>query len=147
MKTNLLPLCFIVLFSLNACSQDLKKLDNTEVDSEKLKIAQAFANDFFSGLKNDSYYEFNDVAIDELKNQMSEENQKALYKQLKSQFGDFQFLEYAETWIQSNNKSVQINRFKGEFEKSNKKLEIRVVVNDSNKIAGLWVKPWSDMLQ
>ena len=111
-----------------------------------MQIAQEFASRYLTQLKNGGYYQFQDEAIDALKNQLTEQNQKTVYKQLKEQFGDFQSMEYAETWVQGNN-SFQIYRFKSDFEKSNKKLEVRVVLDDSKKIAGFWIKPWSDMLK
>ena len=111
------------------------------------EIANDFASNYLNTLKNGKTYIFRDEAIDAIKNQLTEENQKIMYQQLKSQFGDFQSLEYAETWVQNNNKSIQIIRLKGNFEKSNKNLEIRVVLNDSNQIAGFWIKPWSDMFK
>ncbi|MBK7710148.1 MAG: hypothetical protein IPN67_19150 [Bacteroidales bacterium] len=140
-----LGICLIVAF--NAFSQDFKKLSDPETDKNKLKIAQNFASDFLTKLKNGEEYKFKDEAIDPIKNQFTAETQKLVYQQLKTQFGDFQSLEYAETWIQSNSKAITIYRFKGEFDKSTKKLEIRVVLNEADKIAGFWIKPWSDMLK
>lgn len=147
MRTVFATLGILILFSFTSCSQDLKKLGNSETDSKKIEIASTFAKSFFTELKNGSFYQFDDNAIPELKNQMTEANQKALYGQLKGQFGEFVSVEYAETWIQGDNKSVQIFRLKSEFDKSKSKLEVRVVLNEANKISGLWIKPWSDMLQ
>lgn len=96
--------------------------------------------------RNGSYYQFKDEAVDIFKNSLTAENQKAGYKQLKDNFGDFKSLEYAETWIQKNNANFKICRFKGNFDKSNRKLEIRVILNGQDKIAGFWIRPWSDML-
>lgn len=147
MKTSLLTLGILFLFATTSCSQDLRKLKESETDSKKVELAKEFANSFFTELKNGSFYQFGDNAIPELKNQMTEANQKALYGQLKDQFGEFVSVDYAETWIQGENKSVQIFRLKSEFNNTKNKLEIRVVLNESNKIAGFWIKPWSDMLQ
>jgi len=147
MKSITLLLGAYFLFSLNSCSQDFKKLNGSDVDSKKVQIAQKFANDYLTTLKKGSYYQFTDEAIDVLKNQLTEQNQKAIYQQLKDQLGDFQSLEYAETWIQNSDPSLNIFRFKSDFEKSNKKVEIRVVLDKSDKIAGFWIKPWSDMLK
>lgn len=147
MKSILLILGASIILSLNSSSQDFKKLKDSEIDKNKIKIAQDFASNFFTKLKNEKEYQFQDEAIDPIKKQFTGETQKLVYQQLKAQFGDFQSLEYSETWIQGNSKSISIFRFKGEFEKSTKKLEIRVVLNESDKIAGFFIKPWSDMLQ
>ncbi len=147
MKSITLILSISILFCLNSCSQDFKKIPDSEVNKENLKIANDFATNYLTKLKNGEYYQFQDEAISTLKNQLTEENQKAVYKQLKDMFGDFQGLEYAETWIQGNSTAIQIFRFKSDFGNSNKKLEVRVVLNDSKQIAGFWIKPWSDMLK
>jgi hypothetical protein len=147
MKSISLILGACLIFSLNSCSQDFKKLNDSETDRNKVLIAQNFASEFFTKLKNGEEFHFQDKAIDAIKNQFTAETQKSVYQQIETQFGDFQSLEYAENWIQNSSKSVNIFRFKGEFDKNTKKLEIRVVLNESDKIAGFWIKPWSDMLK
>ena len=147
MKSITFILAISIIFCLNSCSQDFKKVSDSEVNNENLQIAQDFATNYLTKLKNGEYYQFQDEAIETLKNQLTEENQKIVYQQLKDKFGDFKGLEYSEIWIQGNSNSVQIFRFKSDFEKSNKKLEVRVVLNDLNKVAGFWIKPWSDMLK
>lgn len=144
--TKSLLFCAGILCCILSCSQDFKKLSDKEVDSVKVEIAQKFATDYLTASKNGTYYQFADEAIDVIKNQLTPETQKAVYNQLRDEFGDFQTLEYAETWIQSSNSSMHIIRFKSEFKRSNKKLEVRVVLNESDKIAGFWVRPWSDIL-
>jgi hypothetical protein len=147
MKTISLILGVCIFFSLNSFSQDFKKLAESEVDKSKLKIAQDFATNYMAKLNKGETYQFHDEVIDILKYSLSAESQKMVSQQIKSQFGEFKSLDYAESWVQSNNKSIVVMRFKGDFEKSNKKLEIRVVLNESNKIAGFFIKPWSDMLK
>jgi hypothetical protein len=147
MKSIAFLLSISFLFSLNSCSQDFKKLSDSEVEKDNVQIAQNFASSYLTQLKNGGYYQFQDEAIDALKNQLTEQNQKTVYQQLKDKFGDFQSLEYAETWKQGNDNSIQIIRFKSDWEQSQKKLEVMVVLNDSKKIAGFWIKPWSDMLK
>jgi hypothetical protein len=146
MKSISLVLGVCLLFSLNSFGQDFKKLSDSETDKNKIKIAQKFASDFLGKLKSGETYVFQNEAIDQLKTQLTGETQKVVYQQLKSQFGDYKSLEYAETWVQGNSKAIGIYRFKGDFDKSNKKLEIRVVLNESDKVAGFFVRPWSDML-
>ncbi len=146
MKSISLVMGMALIICLDSCSQDLRKLSESEVDEHKVQIAHDFALNYLTQLKEGGFYEFRDEVIEVLKTQLTEENQKAGYRQLKDQFGDFEGLEYAETWVQGNNDSIQIFRFKSDFDKSNKKLEVRVVLDASEKIAGLWIKPWSDML-
>jgi len=147
MKSITLIAGICILFCSNSFSQDLRKLGDSEVDKSKVKIAQDFATNYLTKSKNGEAYKFKDEAIDAVKNQFTEENQKNVYQQVKNQVGDFQSLKYAETWVQGSNKSFQIIRLKGDFEKSNKNLEIRVVLNESGKIMGFFIIPWSDMLK
>lgn len=72
--------------------------------------------------------------------------QKSLYKQVKDQFGDYVDSEFVEAWVQKSNPQYKILRYKGEFSKSDTKLELRVIYDDANKVAGFFIKPWSDML-
>lgn len=146
MKSIVCILSVSFVITMGSCSQDFTKLEGSQVDKSKLQFAEKFANDYLTKLREGSYYEFKDEAIDIIKNQQTEETQKAVYSQLKEQFGDYKGLEYVETWVKSSDNSLTIFRFKGEFEKSNKKLEIRVVLDASGKIAGFWITPWSDMI-
>jgi hypothetical protein len=146
MKSITLFLSLIFLFCINSIGQTYLKLADSEVDSTKIKIAKKFAFDYMVAQKSNSFYEFKDEAVPVLKNQLTEERQKAGYKQLKDNFGDFKSLEYAETWIQKDNAAFKIFRYKSDFDKSANKLEIRVILNELDKVAGLWIKPWSDML-
>jgi hypothetical protein len=147
MKSIILVLSFVFLFCINSFGQSYIKLDDSVVNSQKIEIAKDFAFKYMTAQKNNTFYQFKDEAIDILKNQLTEEMQKAGYKQLKDNFGDFKSLDYAETWIQKDNADYKIIRFKSDFEKSVNKLEIRVILNDFNKVAGFWVKPWSDELK
>lgn len=137
------------LFGLNTFGQVYEKIKDSDVGSDKIEIAEIakkFADDYLTLLKKGSYYQFKDEAIEAFKQQLTETNQKAGYKQLKDKFGDFVSLVYAETWISKNNPGFKIIRFKSDFDKSNEKLEVRVILNESDKIAGFWIRPWADGL-
>ena len=136
----------MIAYSVTSCSQDYEKLDTADIDEKKVKIAQDFATSYFTNLKNGTIYEFKDKAIEAIVTNQTPENQKAVYKQLKVKFGDFKSLAFSEVWCPVAAPSHHIIRFKSDFSESSKKLEIRVVVNESDKISGFWVKPWSDIL-
>ena len=136
--------CFFISFT--SCSQDFKKLDDDKIEKKSFKIASGFIEKFYSKLNTGSHYEFGEEAIDAVKNSMTPEAQKNIYKQVKDQFGEFKSAEYVETWVQNANPDYKIMRYKGNFADSSTKLEIRVVLNDEDKIAGFFIKPWSDML-
>jgi hypothetical protein len=147
MKYITLFISLFLIFCIDSFGQAYIKLDASAADSTKIKIAEKFAFDYMTAQKNDAFYQFKDEAIGILKTQLTEERQKAGYKQLRDNFGDFKSLDYAETWIQKDNSDYKIIRFKSDFEKNPNKLEIRVILNAENKVAGFWIKPWSDELK
>ena len=147
MKNFTLILSLILFFCLDSFGQAFMKLEQGEVDAKKVEIAKKFAGDYLTQAKNNSYYQFKDEAIEVLKTQLTEERQKAGYQQLKDNFGDYKSLEYANTWIQKGNAVYKIYRFKGDFERDINKLEIRVILNGSDQVAGFWIKPWIDELK
>jgi hypothetical protein len=144
MKTTVLLLLSLVYF--NAFGQAYEKLKESDVQPEKKEIAEKFVKDYFTAQKNGQFYQFKDQATEAVKSQLTEANQIAGYNALRNNFGDFKSAAYAETWIPKDHSSFKILRFKADFDKSPKKLEIRVILNDSNQITGFWVKPWADAL-
>lgn len=147
MKTYHLSL-FMLAFGIStaACSQDYEKLSKGETDAGKIEIAQNFADNFCNTLKAGKVYRFRDETIPAMTQVLSPDKQRGLYNQLSSQFGHYQSIDYAETWIMKNQPKMHIVRFKAAFEESPKKLEVRVVVNEDGKIAGFWIRPWLDPL-
>ena len=144
MKTFLLSLC--VLLSASVYSQEFKKLDNANINQQQREFAKKFATDYFAKQVTGNYYSFqNNEATDEMVKFLTAEKQKEVYAQIKSGFGDFKSLEYAQTWF-DNNTHLTVYRFKGTFGDNNL-LEIRVVMNYQGKIAGFFVKPWTENLQ
>ena len=144
MKTLLSGLLLLLSFVVNA--QDFKKADEKNIDPKQKEFARKFASDYFSRQISGSSYQFRtDEATDEMIKFLTPEKQKEVYNQLKSAFGAYKSLDYSQTWLESNSKVI-IYRFKSLFGDSNQ-MEIRVVVNDKGKIAGFFIKPWSDNLQ
>ncbi len=144
MKKILTALFIILCFNLNG--QDFKKLEEKNVDPKQKEFTKKFANEYFSKQIAESYYQFkDDEATDEIIKFLTPEKQKAVYSQLKMGFGAFKSLEYSQTWAESNSKVV-IYRFKSTFGDSGKQ-EIRVVLNETGKIAGFFIKPWAENLQ
>ncbi|MBN1119321.1 MAG: hypothetical protein JXA77_19075 [Bacteroidales bacterium] len=116
----------------------------SEVNKKDVQIAQDFASDFFNTQNKGEYYEFRDNVSYGVKKDLNKGNQKAASLQMKEEIGDFQGLMFVETWISEGGHSFQIFRFKADFEKSEEKFEIRVTINDSKKISGILLLPWSD---
>jgi len=142
---TLLFLNIVLLFYVNSFGQTFMKLEPSDFISKKAETTKKFANDYLTKQKNNSYFKFRDEALEELKNKLTEEKQKADYKNLKNLFGDYISLEYVETLILKDNVDYKFLRFKGDFEKSSNKLEIMVILNESDKVAGILIKPLFDI--
>lgn len=137
---------FFMLLSFGIYGQDFKKLDDKNIDSKQMEFAKKFAIEYFSKqLKGDSYQFNTNEATEEMIKMLTPDKQIEVYNQLKSGFGDFKSLEYAQTWVDKNSNLI-VYRFKATFGEANK-LEIRVVLNYKGLIAGFFVKPWSENLQ
>ncbi|MBN1159183.1 MAG: DUF3887 domain-containing protein [Bacteroidales bacterium] len=135
-----------ILLSAVSTGQDLRKLTDQETEQSKITMAEKFASEYFAALKNGSSYQFGDEATKEVKSQLTAEYQQNIYNQLKTNLGDFVSLEYAETWAQSGNPELNIIRFSSVFDKTTQKIEVRVVLNKADKIAGFFITPWRDSL-
>jgi hypothetical protein len=144
MKNVFLALLLIGCFGVNG--QDFKKLDEKSTDKKQMEFAKNFANTYFSKQISGSFYQFSqDEATEDMIRLLTAEKQKQVYAQVKSGFGEYKSLAYAQTWSDSNSKMV-IYRFSGIFGDGNK-LEIRVVLNQQGRIAGFFIKPWAENLQ
>lgn len=132
---------------VSACSQDFEKMEENDVDQQKVGLAKKFADDFFTVLKDGKTYEFHDEAIEALSKNLTPQAQKDVYQYIKDQFGDYQSLEYVEAWKSSGAQNMIIVRFKANCDTDKEKPEIRVVLDKDNKIAGFWIKPWIDELR
>lgn len=139
-------LFLLISILITSCTNQFQKLPDNKINKEKIEIAETFALNFFKALKSGSHYEFSGEAIDELVHALTPELQKDVYTKLIHQNGAFQNLEYAETWISAEKEDFDVIRFKGFFEKNEKPLEIRVVLDRNNKIAGFWIKKWRNNL-
>lgn len=138
----------LLVFSFS-CSQaqDGKKLSSDEVSQEEIKIGKTFITDFYDALDNGSSYDFKkNNSTDLMVKSFSPEVQKNAYEKIKSQLGDYENVEYEEAWVVSSNPDLKVLRYKGDFTGHNSKVEVRVVLDDDDKIAGFYVIPWSDMM-
>jgi hypothetical protein len=136
---------FIIAFIfivIPASCQGIVKLPEDQVNQVQTELAKNFAHNFFSTLKDGKTYEFHGEATEILSKSFTPESQKQVYQDIKSKFGDYKSLEYVETWKDTGNEKMTIIRFKGTFSKGTEMPEIRIVLDEANKIAGFWYKPW-----
>lgn len=147
MKKQLFFIVLAIGICVSSFGQHFNKVPESKVDILAVQISERFATSFFMKQKEGRFYQFKNEAIDSIKDQLTKERQASIYKNLKDQFGDFESLKYAQTWVQGNNRSISVFRFKAYFDKTSTPLEVRVVLNDLKKVAGFWIKPWQDELK
>lgn len=144
MRKIILLLSGAFLLGFGSCASDYKKASETEINQETVQMVEQFATDYLTKLKNGEHYEFQDEATEQLKNGLSKEVQMGSYKQVQEAYGDFESLEFIEMRVQEKEPIMNIYRLKGKFG-SGKNLEVRVVLNEEQKISGFWIREWSDM--
>lgn len=76
----------------------------------------------------------------------SPEMQKTTYEQIKAQLGEYENAEYIKAWTIPSSPDYKILRYNDDFTKSNSRIEVKVVLDKSNKIAAFFVISWSDVL-
>ncbi len=73
------------------------------------------------------------------------EKQRSASTEIKARYGDYQSMEFHEAVTTSKLPGLTIFRFRGTFSKG--QTEVRVVVSKAEKVAGLFVLPWTDVIQ
>ena len=149
MKSLNLFTVLVMLVAHSACSQmnnaaNLSKAGETESDKKKIEKASVFANKFMNTLSKGQSYVFSDEATEAIKTLLTEKAQKDVFNDVTSQYGDYVGHDFQEAWIQ--NSAYFIARYKCDFIKGKDKVELRIVLDETNKVAGIWLKPWSDVL-
>lgn len=141
-----LTLSFIFI-AIPAFNQGHEKLPEDQVNQVQTDLARDFAHNFFSTLQNGKVYEFKAEATEILVQSVTPEKQTQLYEYFTGEFGNYQSIEYAETWKYTGQDTMIIVRFKGICDGDKPTPEIRVVLDKDNKVAGFWLKPWESELK
>jgi hypothetical protein len=134
-----------LLTSLLVACTGFEKVPEADVDAQQKAAAQALAVRIYEGCRSGTHQPLGEnEAITEMRQALSPEKLAATCASIKSKFGDYRSLDYAETW-RSGSGALRVYRFKGHFDKTTDTPEIRVVM-DGPKLSGFWLKPWSDTM-
>jgi hypothetical protein len=141
-------LLFIILITaLCSCKPKFEKLSVSQLDSAKISLSSYWANKIMQGQRMKNYYILSESDAEKaMIDGLTKEIQQSAYQSISELFGDFDSLRFHEAWQQVNGEHFAIYRFKGYFNATKKNPEIRVVLDQQNKLAGFWVKPWKDNL-
>ncbi len=141
---NLIVL-FIATLSLSCQGQSgFVKIDESEIDTVKLKSVQKLATDMLLAQKRGIYYQLtSEQATAAMIEGLSETVQKSSHIQLKQLFGAFKEIKFHS--LMENEQRFRVYRFKGVYE-SDADVEVRAVTDSAGKLAGFFIKPWNNNL-
>lgn len=137
---------FLMAVSTISCQQVFIKVPKGDVDTIKVNKFKRIAISYFNTLKTGETYNFKKIAAKEFNEKMTSDFQLKTYLKIKQEFGNLEILKFAGIWTKKTDNNIEIIRFKGKFSKTNKAVEIRIVINNLDKIIGFWVKPWKNNL-
>jgi hypothetical protein len=124
-----------------------KALPAASVDSAGIAQARAAAVGLLSRWAAGKYEPLSDAFTEQIRKAMSPESQRKAYAAIKARYGDFKSLAYAEAATSPDHARFIVYRFKGVFSGTKKKLEVRVLMYTSGKVAGFWVRPWKNEIK
>jgi hypothetical protein len=140
-KTKSLLAAAPLLLAVAACNQ-LERVADGDVDTGQRAAAQRIATKIYEACRDNKIEPLSEAeAIREMRESMTVDKQRQSCEAIKKQFGDYQSMDYAETW-HARGTSLNVYRFKGHFSKGGDEPEIRVVM-EGDKLSGFWLKPWA----
>lgn len=139
-------LSILCLFSCNA-QQEFKKVEDSEIDNNRLDFATSITHNILLAQKNGGYYNLKkEEAIEAMVTGLDEKLQKDTYAQISGLFGEYQIIEFDHLMKSVGEPIYEIYRFKGKFEKPEANVEVRAVLDSNGKLAGFFIKPWQEEL-
>lgn len=142
--------CLAAVLACTGCAKresPFEKISESEVDPAAKEVAERAALRLFMGWKDGRFEPLTDDFDELMKQALNPRAQKAAYTEIQIAFGDFEALELGEVLRAKNKPGIKIYRFHGEFSGEGPKAEIRVTLNERNKVSGLWCFPWGTGLK
>ncbi|MBA3066301.1 DUF3887 domain-containing protein [bacterium] len=137
----------IIFFVLGCSNPEFRRLSDADADVKMKEKSLRIATSLLELQRKGQFEALGDEATASMRALLTPEKQKEVYENLKGMYGDFDSLEYAESWVPTDGTLLKIYRFKGHFSKSKTMPEIRVVMDGEGKLTGLWIKPWKAKIQ
>ena len=142
-------LIFTIFLGISACisQNDFARVAESELDTQKIAYASQLADRMLNAQKEGRYYALREnEATRQMIDGLNEKAQKKSYMSLKAIFGDYKDLEFDHMMKSKSGSYLGVYRFKGSFEHQKADVEIRVVLDDQDKLAGFFVRPWREGL-
>ncbi len=142
-KAFLLGAISILFLFLTGCQSNYAKLDESKVNYDQRIKAQEIASSILYAQKAGEYDIDNEILSARMQKALTPTNQKKCYEDIRTTYGDFTSLDYVETYIPKKGSNSIIYRFLGKFSKNTEKPEVRVILNENGKLAGLSFHKWN----
>lgn len=124
----------------------LKKLSNDEVGNDLIEKSHQFLEDFFAKMKAAKVYDFTETGTTEIAATITPAVQKQVYEQVFQIAGEYESASLKEVYMTTDGSNFKILRYSGQFTRGTP-IELRIIYNQDEKIAGYFVKPWKDQMQ
>lgn len=138
----------VLLLLFAACSSNYEKVSLGSINTAEMKFAEQIALKIMT--KCDEY-DYTPLTTTEATPEAVKGFSSTVMQQscdlLRSKYGTFRGLEFAEAYKPIDNNSHTVYRFKGNFKKATKFPEIRITIDQSGKFAGFFTIKWMDRLQ
>ena len=114
------------------------------VQSEQHQLAAQLATQILQAHEQGRFEVLGTEATEGFRKAFTAEIQRHSYQQLRQLFGTFEGLDFVETHSIESQPHLLIHRFRGRY--STASPEVRVVLDQDGKLAGLWIKPWQEQM-
>lgn len=121
-------------------------LPRERLDRAQMEQARHTANDLLKSWSQGKFQPLSDEFTQAVRDSFTPDAQQGAYRSIRNLFGDFCELSFVEAFTIELMPEIVIYRFRGSFGKDEERPEVRVVMTDTGKIAGFFVKPWKDKL-
>ena len=115
------------------------------IQSEQHHLAAQLATQILQAHEQGRFEALGPEATEGFRKAFTAEVQRHSYQQLRQLFGTFEGLDFVETRSIESQPHLLIHRFRGRY--STASPEVRVVLDQDGKLAGLWIKPWQEQMQ
>ncbi|RAR46662.1 hypothetical protein [Flavobacterium lacus] len=150
--------CFLLLLLITACKSrktaatgehvekkpEFIKVSINEVSSVKKSRAYALGKRMLNTCNTSTFKPFTkEEATDEVLKKINKDKIAMTCQNILRVFGQFQDMKLVEA-LRNDEDGLTIFRYKCEYEKKYKIKELRVSINDENKITAITTKDWND---
>ena len=119
-------------------------VSSAPVQSEQHQLAAQLATQILQAHEQGHFAALGPKATEGFRKAFTAEIQRHSYQQLRQLFGTFEGLDFVETRSIESQPNLLIHRFRGRY--STASPEVRVVLDQDGKLAGLWIKPWQEQM-